>query len=896
MPTISDLETYASDLTAAVKTLVAHCPSLTPTSPQPLISSEVPNEAHRARQSILATISRLQALLATPPDLLHHLAVENQLLACLQWLGEFQVLACIPLSGNVPIKDVADLAGVPEIHLSRVIRMAATAGFLYEPQPGHVAHTALSAPFVTKPSYLDAMMFLAGTAAPAALQMPAVTQRFGQSLRANETAFNLAFNTPLTFVSTSEQCPKLQRQWPAFLRYGTKDVDDRVTDLLSGLDHFRRGSASVVEVSARSIDRATTLAALYPSLRIVVQIAPPTTGLNGWSSPIRPPTPCSKHDDIHQLTTLSNNTNISSNTPLRPNITIQQRTPTTPQPISDASVYILHLPSPSPTTPFGTLAARIIAELRAHLDVLHLNPSATLILTPRLLPDPGAVNPDVEATARLRDLSLLQLANEREVELAELLGILNTVSDSMGRMLSSIAILIVSLGVAPAAAEDQTAQIWAAFAYTVHGESVPKAVNRPRALTAYGANQLFDAGSAFRDRYVALNAGVDGPSTRIENLSPYLIDNEDVKVASTPDGLYPPLDESFNSTFFNHELELADGSYPSIVTYGLEDPQSVTIAGQALCPAHTLANIKYLRSKEFWQTYQDSSVFYNHLHAQALSGEFDTTEANYENATSISEFLDYQAVHNESLLHSLSREDIKRARWYAGNYVFATHGNTSASSDVTDGTSSVLNAFEMNIQQRGVDWKIALQFGGYETAPSRFSSLPNLGASVVLELFSLGSESYPTYPDPSQLYVQFLLRNGTDADPSKTAIPFNEFQAEMQKLSLGTTADWCHRCNSSVVGSRTHKDIGGMSSAVSGVIGAVVTIARTKWLRKPSVGGFKGNSKMARHERHGSWEMTDSASPPRLAEQRIESSFTDEVEDEWRLHSTVQPAKVHEHV
>ncbi|KAL2830745.1 hypothetical protein BDW59DRAFT_158193 [Aspergillus cavernicola] len=434
MSNLSDLETYTSDLTSAVKTFVSQCQNLTPNNARPVIPPDPSNEAHRARQSILGTIARLQTLLASPADFLHHLAVQNQLLACLQWLGEFQVLACIPLTGSVPIQDVADLAGVPETHLSRVVRMTTTAGFLEEPQTGHVAHSALSAPFVTKPSYLDAAMFLAGTAAPAALQMTTATQRFGPSLRPNETAYNLAFNTPSTFARTCEQQPKLQRQLPAFLRYGTKDIDDRVADLLSRLDQFRRGNISVVEVGACSTDRATLLATLYPSLHFIVQIAPPTTGPSGRSSPIRSPTPCPKHDGLYQLTSITNTNTSNPPTTSNPNISIQQRTPTTPQLIPDASIYILHLPSPSPTTPFISLAARTIAELRAHLDVLRSNPTATLILTPRLLPDRASVNVDVEATVRLRDLTLLQLANEREIDLTEMLNMLNSVSDSMGRL------------------------------------------------------------------------------------------------------------------------------------------------------------------------------------------------------------------------------------------------------------------------------------------------------------------------------------------------------------------------------------------------------------------------------------------------------------------------------
>ena len=174
---------------------------------------------------------------------------QNQLLACLQWLGEFQVLACIPLNSSVPFKDVADLAGVPETQLSRVVRMTATTGFLLEPQLGHVAHSPLSAPFVTKPSYLDAAMFLSETAAPTALQMATATQRFGHSQRPNESAYNVAFNTSGTFASAYDQRPKLQRQWPAYLRYGTGDVDASVTDILTRLDWLSLGNAFVVEVS-----------------------------------------------------------------------------------------------------------------------------------------------------------------------------------------------------------------------------------------------------------------------------------------------------------------------------------------------------------------------------------------------------------------------------------------------------------------------------------------------------------------------------------------------------------------------------------------------------------------------------------------------------------------------
>lgn len=85
------------------------------------------------------------------------------------------------------------ISQLSESQISRVMRMTTIAGFLHEPQPGHVAHNTLSAPFVTKPFFLDAAIFLSEIAAPTALQIAVATQRFGQSQRPNECAYNLGF-------------------------------------------------------------------------------------------------------------------------------------------------------------------------------------------------------------------------------------------------------------------------------------------------------------------------------------------------------------------------------------------------------------------------------------------------------------------------------------------------------------------------------------------------------------------------------------------------------------------------------------------------------------------------------------------------------------------------------
>ena len=115
-------------------------------------------------------------------------------------------------------------------------------------------------------------------------------------------------------------------------------------------------------------------------------------------------------------------------------ITVQQRAPGTPQTVHGAAVYILHLPSASPGVPKASLLAQVTDELRAHIGVLRANKSATLVLTARLLPEPGTMDPSMEAIARLRDLSVVQLANEPEMEALDVMDMLNSVRDGTGRL------------------------------------------------------------------------------------------------------------------------------------------------------------------------------------------------------------------------------------------------------------------------------------------------------------------------------------------------------------------------------------------------------------------------------------------------------------------------------
>ncbi|KAH8701037.1 hypothetical protein BGW36DRAFT_357667 [Talaromyces proteolyticus] len=403
MDQLAKLEALAGELLIATKSLLEHCHSIdaplygTSGRPAQLIPPGARAEAHRARESTIASLTKLRVMLAGPTDFLQDMASQSQLLACMQWLGEFQVPACIPLNGSILMKEVSDLIGVPEDKLCRVIRMAATGGFLQEPQPGHVAHSALSASFVANPSYQDAAIFLAGTAVPAALEMAHITQKNRKS--SGQTPNSVISNRSAFSTPNRNELPRLRRQWHAYLRHGTGLVCDTATDILTCLEPLQ--NALVVEVGARSTERVAALVDQYPTLHFTVQLNPAFQRRNG-----------ARHSRID----------------------VQHRALGSPQPIQGAAVYILNFPFPEPGGPSTPVVAQIRAELEAHFNVLRLTHAATLVLTMPLQSERGEVGPDTAVLSQIRDLSLLQLAGERELEISEVISVLNGVGDNDGRL------------------------------------------------------------------------------------------------------------------------------------------------------------------------------------------------------------------------------------------------------------------------------------------------------------------------------------------------------------------------------------------------------------------------------------------------------------------------------
>ncbi|KAL3458184.1 hypothetical protein BJX64DRAFT_228276 [Aspergillus heterothallicus] len=361
--------------------------------------------------------------MASQPSLfLQQLALQTQVLANLQWLCEFQVLACIPLDGSVAFEEVAGISNVAVDQLQRVVRLMTTAGFLCEPSTGHIAHTPLSASFVTEPDLLDAALFLAQIAAPAALRMPRSIQQFpsydcGQPWPTLAQTDN---RLALAGENFDPNQPKIQRQFAAYLAHGILDEATAVDEVLKLLDWEELGAATIVDVHPPSTATIATLAALAPTAQFVVQTSAPSNGHSGLITNAEGGSGGTSWMTYHLPSSVSSR------------VSVQSRKAAAAQTVLSAAVYILRLPSPSPLLPWTNIRSQAAVELQAHVQALRNQPTSRLILTALVVPLPGTVDRGTEAMVRLRDMSLLQLSSERQPDRHEIVELLTGVRDSAG--------------------------------------------------------------------------------------------------------------------------------------------------------------------------------------------------------------------------------------------------------------------------------------------------------------------------------------------------------------------------------------------------------------------------------------------------------------------------------
>ncbi|KAM7206208.1 histidine phosphatase superfamily [Rhypophila sp. PSN 637] len=453
------------------------------------------------------------------------------------------------------------------------------------------------------------------------------------------------------------------------------------------------------------------------------------------------------------------------------------------------------------------------------------------------------------------------------------------------------------------AQRDSGEHVWASVGWILHGERTPYYAPNVPSLTSLGARQMFNQGSFFRARYLDSTGDeeADLDPAPIMGIGRNAIDNNQLDIISTNDpfifagalafmqGLYPPIQQAFsngsggmdsavlsNGTLVNYPLE--GYQYPNIQAYGVQDPDSIWTEGHAGCSKYVESLITFRNDQDVANNYAESREFYKSMWEQVFKDVIPEGMANYYNAYALYDYARYQYNHNNDNATGITADELATLSRLAASEQRSRNGNLSASGAVQGDmiraiagrtmAAKVLDWFSENIRTEGESDKLSLAFTAIEPfmawfslsqltkGPSRgtFATLPNPGAAMVFELFSIGGNS-SQYPEMDELWVRFFYRNGTDPNAaligyplfgngnSQTAILYTEFIREIQDIDISGPAEWCRACESITLyclGLSSNSDSGGFSGdpphdvgitgsngvtpTIAGVIGAAVTI------------------------------------------------------------------------
>ena len=369
--------------------------------------------------------------------------------------------------------------------------------------------------------------------------------------------------------------------------------------------------------------------------------------------------------------------------------------------------------------------------------------------------------------------------------------------------------------------------------------------------------------------------------------------------------------------------------YPNIYATSSLDPYSIWLAGQTNCNGFLVSGSNYFDTPEYLSIAAATQDFYQSIATSVFGGELSNTDINCNNITTfcimsalltkpldhnayyIFDYVNYGYLYNQTIHDRITEDELAQLRTLADQWEFAINGNLSASGyykgdrirSIAGQTlaAEILGLFLNSIETGGAASKLNLLFTTFDPMISlasliglpdmyeNFFGLPELGSSMVFEMFTDANVSSNNYPSVAELQVRFLFRNGTNSTENLDGYPIfgnpetvmamslDDFTAAIEGIMTATVGEWCDVCQSDAVFCAAYTNTTNSSSpstsaplspaarpAVAGVIGAIIALIiaglllalamllfgvrfhrRPNPKRRSHLGGFKGAEKMA---------------------------------------------------
>ncbi|KAJ4256673.1 hypothetical protein NW762_008769 [Fusarium torreyae] len=421
--------------------------------------------------------------------------------------------------------------------------------------------------------------------------------------------------------------------------------------------------------------------------------------------------------------------------------------------------------------------------------------------------------------------------------------------------------------------------IHGAVVFSRHGDRTTKWYGA-QSLTSLGAEQNFQVGADYRERYLSSNSdhqilGISEDEYKTSQIWASSPDQGILMNTATAflQGFYPPLadlDPEIASKTLNNGSDSTaplDGyQYVRLHTINDNSPDTIWIKGDDACPKYVKASKSFMDSEVFAQRDEDTKEFYEQFYDVISDGVYNLKPENmtYKNAYNIFDLINVARIHNStSPARNVSSDDLFQLRTLADSAELGQNWNESDPARAIGAETllgAVLDQLNQTVTSKG-SLKFSLFAGSYDTflaffglsglldESDDFYGLPEYASTMAFELFTDdNTDAFPSDPK-KDLRVRWMFRNGTAGDiesfplfgTNEDSLPWSKFVSEVEERAITDVGDWCSKCGAEEDFCAAYNDDddessesenenedggskGGMSNAVAGVIGAMVTL------------------------------------------------------------------------
>lgn len=478
----------------------------------------------------------------------------------------------------------------------------------------------------------------------------------------------------------------------------------------------------------------------------------------------------------------------------------------------------------------------------------------------------------------------------------------------------NLALALAALELTPVTAE----RILGAYIFTRHGDRTPKVFGNTQ-LTDLGYQEVFQAGSYYHDRYIAPKsdlqiAGISNPKVNLSQITASAPADEVIQNSAMGflQGLYPAVGKSDSTQTLRNTSSVSAplNGYQLIplgeVSTGSDSENNKWLQQAGDCKKATASSNSFYSSSLYRNLLDSTKDFYHSL-SPILDGAFSDKEMTFKEAYTIFDYINVGMIHNatdttpklNNMINNMTDPDFHQLLTLANVQQYNLAFNQSEPVRATAGAviaGQVLDALTKTITSKGSS-KLNLQFGSYADMLSYFglanmpntntdfTGVPDYASSMAWELVTNTTDGFPSESDIS---VRFLFHNGTITSTSKPSswplfgqssvlVPWSEFVDRTKRFSINSEEDWCNACGntdgecaqfvkstsdaSTPSSSSSHS--GGMSLAVAGVIGAMVTLGVILGLEALFLlaGGFRIHKKRPAGSEVASAVVTENKGP-----------------------------------